>query len=129
LEICRTHTSVNGESDEKTKMTDNPSPIKKYVPDYHVTGKVCPVPIVWNNMYNLMLKLQRVRKIEEKPPHPLVLHGWYSSDEKKKIRFSEMIEYSEKYNLDTSIQSFINKLSDDDWFFGDPLLGTEDEWT
>lgn len=91
--------------------------IQKYVPDYGKTNKVCPIPSVWNGMYKLMLSLQRLRNIEETPPHPLILHGWYVSDDKKRVRLFEMLEYSDRHELDYAIMKFFEKLSNDDWYF------------
>jgi hypothetical protein len=75
---------------------------------------VCPNPIPWNNIYQLLHKVwHSCGAVGEPPPVPLILGGWiYNNDLQKLERWHATIEWATRHRL----QHIIGMLSTDDWY-------------
>ena len=50
--------------------------------------KVCPNPIPWNNVFNKLSEFANDHENLSKPPVPLILGGWVSTNDLDKKAFS-----------------------------------------
>jgi len=89
---------------------------------------ICPLPIIWNDMYKLMVREIHTREsnwvvdtIYEKygTPPPLVLNGWnFSNDDEKKERFLEHLNIANKNGKLGLIKNFLMKVKPEDFYYG-----------
>lgn len=76
--------------------------------------KICPMPIVWNDLYERALKHAARNKISIRPPVPLVLSGWYfSNDQEKMDRWKEFVAWAEENRY----RSLVTNLSEADFYY------------
>ena len=79
-----------------------------------ITGRICPLPTVWNKLYKIMCK----DIIDKEIPKPLILGGWnLSSDFEKNIRFREHLQLID-FESDNRIKNFVLSMEKDDWYIG-----------
>ena len=77
-------------------------------------NRVCPYPIYWNEMYELI-----VGKESNELPLPLILAGWWmSEDEEKSSRVLMHLEYAEKNGTLGKVDKYLSGLADDQWYVG-----------
>ena len=89
---------------------------------------ICPLPIIWNDMYKLMVREIHTREsnwvvdtIYENygTPPPLVLNGWnFSTDDEKKERFLEHLNIANKNGKLGLIKNFLMKVKPVDFYYG-----------
>ena len=78
--------------------------------DYVSKGKICPEPIKWSEMYNMLPDKNKV-------PLPLILAGWWgTSDIEKIFRFKEHIEIASKQGVLDEVDTFLRNLETEDWY-------------
>jgi hypothetical protein len=77
---------------------------------------ICPMPHVWNEIYNNLLRVWRSKKESiSKPPIPLILGAWQEPHIMKILRWKETIEWAEKHGY----SYLIPELSEEESYFGD----------
>ena len=97
----------------------------KFIEEKHI---ICPLPIIWNDMYKLMVReihtkesdwvVDTIYKKYGTPP-PLVLNGWnFSTDDEKKERFIEHLNIANKNSKLGLIKSFLMKVKPEDFYYG-----------
>ncbi|HMS42795.1 MAG TPA: hypothetical protein PKE69_21375 [Pyrinomonadaceae bacterium] len=90
---------------------------------------ICPIPKVWNEIHQKLVKAVESEKNAQlpKPPTPLILNGWiFSSDKEKSLRWKETINWAKQYGF----ESLILKLEPDEIYFGNPedTFNSGDHW-
>ncbi len=79
---------------------------------------ICPQPMKWNALYQMLPDTKRVGHASE-PPAPLILAAWWeASDEAKKNRFLEHLKWAEDHGCMAEVLSFLRGLRHEDWYSG-----------
>lgn len=83
-------------------------------------GRVCPVPLRWNELWSMLPGRHRVGNGWE-PPAPLILAAWEETPALLKIvRLREHIEYAAEKGILPQVDQFLRALPESDWaHFGD----------
>jgi hypothetical protein len=80
-------------------------------------NRVCPQPQLWNKLWEKLKDKERVGSAGWNPPVPLILAAWWdSSDNSKKQRLIEHLNWAEKKGQLDEIGSYIYKLTEEEWF-------------
>jgi hypothetical protein len=78
-------------------------------------NRVCPKPIKWNDLWNLLKNKKRNRN-SWIPSLPLILAAWdFTSDFSKKERLIEHLKWAEEQNQLDEIFQYLNALNESDW--------------
>ena len=95
------------EPSEKTKLIN-------FIND---NNRVCPQPQIWNKLWEMLKDKERIGVAGWKPPVPLILVAWWdSSDNAKKQRLLDHIEWAEKKGQLFEIADFIYQLKEEQWY-------------
>jgi hypothetical protein len=79
-----------------------------------INNRVCPKPMIWNELYKLMCKDLTEKNISK----PLILAGWnFSSDIEKRNRFIEHLRLVD-FNSENKIKTFVLNIREEDWYKG-----------
>ncbi len=74
--------------------------------------KICPQPNRWHRVHQALLTACRGENINELPPIPLILNGWFfTSDLEKADRWAETVRWAERYGL-----SDLTTVPAEDWY-------------
>ncbi len=81
-------------------------------------GRVVPHP--WARLWDLLDgKIQKPNGSWE-PPLPLILDGWYySNDSEKRSRFLEHLEWAVSRGQTDVVLRFLESLAADEWYYGE----------
>jgi len=80
-------------------------------------NRICPQPQVWNKLWEKLKDKERVGSAGWSPPVPLILAAWWdSSDNSKRQRLIEHINWAEKKNQLDEIASYLYKLNEEEWY-------------
>jgi hypothetical protein len=75
-------------------------------------NRICPKPMVWKELYEIMCKDLNENNI----PKPLILAGWnFSSDIEKRNRFIEHLKLID-FNSENKIKTFVLNIREEDWY-------------
>lgn len=76
--------------------------------------KICPTPQIWNTVYNQLVEYSQKHICKpSEPPIPLILAGWaFSSDDEKKLRWENTVEWAE----DNGCSEILDSIQDDDFY-------------
>jgi len=78
-------------------------------------GRVCPVPMKWNDLYQLLPGTHRVGNGWE-PALPLILGAWdHASNLEKMLRLEEHIIWADKHGALEKVTAFLHGLHETDW--------------
>ena len=78
--------------------------------------RVCPMPMLWNDLYEMLPYKRRVGNGWE-PPLPLILAAWWDTPAlPKMLRLAEHIEWAEKHGCLNQVASYLRNLREEDWF-------------
>ena len=78
-------------------------------------GRVCPQPNKWSELWQMLPQRQRVGSGWQ-PPSPLILAAWWeASDEQKRDRLANHIQYAAEHSFLMEIDQFLRQLSDGEW--------------
>lgn len=78
-------------------------------------GRVCPNPLRWKELWEALPERQRVGRGWQ-PPQPLILGAWWhTSDDAKRRRLSEHIEWADARGALEVVDAFLRGLSESDW--------------
>lgn len=78
-------------------------------------GRVCPQPMRWNELYNILPDCRRKGGGWE-PALPLILAAWDTPISLKKLRLREHLEWAESHGCLQQVYDFIVGLSEEDWY-------------
>lgn len=82
-----------------------------------MNNRVCPQPIKWNELFNLLKNKQHKPSGGYEPGAPLILAAWYEAEPLFKMaRFKEHIEWAANQGQLEQIEVFIKSLKEEDWF-------------
>jgi nitroreductase len=77
--------------------------------------RVCPQPMIWNRLWDLLLDRRRVGMGWE-PPLPLILAAWWvASDSQKRSRFHEHLRWASEHGAIEFVANLITNMTPDDW--------------
>lgn len=78
-------------------------------------GRVCPMPMRWNELWELLPDRQRVG-LGWEPALPLILAAWHdASDSSKFARFKEHLDWAEAHGALEEVSALLDRLGDDEW--------------
>ncbi len=78
-------------------------------------NKICPMPIKWNELYQLLENTQQIG-VGYEPPIPLILGAWHNtSDYQKQNRLKVHIEWAKEHNQLDDIGSYLRSLKKEEW--------------
>ena len=79
--------------------------------------RVCPMPALWNQLWEMLPERRRVGAAWE-PPLPLILGAWsIASPREKRQRLVEHIEYSAQHGALEEVDRFLRELASEDWLY------------
>lgn len=79
------------------------------------SGRICPLPQAWNQLFNLLPDKRRVGNGWE-PPLPLILAAWdHSSDLEKRERFLLHIRWAADHGALDRVNQFIRAIPPSGW--------------
>lgn len=82
-------------------------------------GRVCPQPIPWNQLWEMLPDRHRVGSGWE-PPVPLILAAWhFTSDAEKRERFHLHLRWAADHGAIESVATFLNTIQPGDWLTQD----------
>lgn len=80
-------------------------------------NRVCPLPTLWNDMYELLPDRKR-RGPGWEPPPPLILGAWHETPALLKVlRLAEHLQWAGNHGALESVSGFLRGLSEDEWFY------------
>ncbi len=80
-------------------------------------GRVCPQPMRWNEMWEMLPGRKQTAEGGWQPPLPLILGAWWASGiPAKRARFQEHLRWAEANGALARVRAFLEGLSKDDWF-------------
>ena len=83
-------------------------------------NRVCPQPMLWNQLWELLPDRKRVG-MGWQPPLPLILAAWWDTPALfKQIRFLDHIQWAFDHNVLGKADQYLRSLSEDQWYhFGE----------
>lgn len=82
-------------------------------------GRVCPKPIKWNELWEMLPERRRAGAGWE-PPLPLILAAWWDcSAKEKQDRLELHLRYAAEHGALKNIEQFLYSLKPDEWVYGD----------
>lgn len=79
--------------------------------------RVCPQPLCWNELWELLPNKKRVGTGWE-PPLPLILAAWHhTSDEEKRQRLHLQLQWAEYHGVLDEAITFLESLPPADWHY------------
>lgn len=86
-------------------------------------GRVCPMPILWTELWKTLPDLRQKDTGGWEPPPPLILAAWYdTSANDKRDRLKLHIEYAVKKGVLDKIDKFLRELKLDQWAYGNGTM-------
>ena len=83
-------------------------------------NRVCPQPRVWNKLWEKLKDKERVGTAGWNPALPLILAAWWdSSDNSKKQRLIDHINWAENKGQLAAISNYLYKLTEAEWYHRD----------
>lgn len=79
-------------------------------------GRICPMPMFWNDFYEMLPDKKRVGDKWE-PPTPMILGAWHGTPGFiKQLIFITQIEYAASHNFLNKADNYLRSLTEDQWF-------------
>ena len=77
--------------------------------------RVCPQPMVWNRLWELLPNRRR-SGIGWEPPLPLILAAWWeTSDSDKRNRFHSHLRWASEHGAIEPIANLLSNMKAEDW--------------
>jgi len=90
-------------------------------------GRVCPMPILWNELWKMLPDAKKKASGGWDPPLPLILAAWWDTTaEEKRQRLLEHIKYAQSHGALDKVDSFLRSLKLDQWAYGDGTMKWEE---
>lgn len=78
--------------------------------------RVCPKPLHWQKLYNLLTEKKGRSGI--KLSSPLILAAWWgTSDRQKMQRLQEQIKWASDHGCLDTVYDFLRDLTDEEWYY------------
>jgi hypothetical protein len=78
-------------------------------------GRVCPMPSEWNRLWNMLPECPP-RAGDREPWPPLILSGWWASnDAEKATRLAYHIQWASDHGALERVDSFLRRLPIESW--------------
>jgi hypothetical protein len=78
--------------------------------------RVCPLPPLWNRLWEMLPDRTRVGAGWQPPP-PLILAAWHDTPAMlKKLRLAEHIHWAAQHGALELVGKFLRDLREEDWF-------------
>ena len=84
-------------------------------------GRVCPLPMPWSELHQMLPNLRRLPSGGCIPPNPLILAAWSDPPSAKRSRLREHILYAADHGALDKVDIFLRGLPDEQWFKENPL--------
>jgi hypothetical protein len=82
-------------------------------------NRVCPVPPLWNQLWNILPNRRQTPSGWE-PPLPLILAAWDDTTAiSKMLRLEEHLDWAAKHGALEVVTQFLQGLDEADWFHVD----------
>ncbi len=93
--------------------------IEDVVSEANKNKRVCPQPMKWNELYEMLPNKKRNGSGWE-PSLPLILAAWWDTPIfAKKLRLREHIEWASEHGCLDTVYAFLTNLEEDEWYHGD----------
>ena len=80
-------------------------------------NRVCPQPMLWNQLWELLPDRKRVG-LGWQPPLPLILAAWWeTTDQDKQQRLLEHIHWAYDHGVFETINQHLRSLSENQWHY------------
>jgi hypothetical protein len=77
-------------------------------------GRVCPLPSLWNRLWEMLPDRTRVG-VGWQPP-PLILAAWHDTSAMlKMLRLAEHIQWTARHSALESVRNFLHGMREEDW--------------
>ena len=81
-----------------------------------MNGRLCPQPMVWNRLWEMLLGRHRVG-LGWEPALPLILGAWWDSTGlEKNLRFLEHLEWAYNQGCLKAVDSYLRSIGEGEWF-------------
>jgi len=78
-------------------------------------GRVCPQPMVWNRLWELLPNRRRLGAGWELPL-PLILAAWWeASDSEKRSRFHSHLRWASEHGAAAAVAHLLSSMKPEDW--------------
>ena len=93
--------------------------IEQAIVEAEKNDRVCPQPIRWNELYELLPNRHR-KGAGWEPAIPLILDGWWNSNiGEKQLRLREHLEWAEAHDALDQVFEFMKGLPEEEWYHGE----------
>jgi hypothetical protein len=76
--------------------------------------RVCPIPKLWNELHEIAVEADINDSLP--PPLPLILGGWYESENSEKSnRLTELIQWAYENNVGDVVWAYLRSLKENEW--------------
>ena len=81
-----------------------------------MNGRLCPQPMVWNRLWEMLLGRHRVG-LGWEPALPLILGAWWDSTGlEKNLRFLEYLQWAYNRGCLKAVDSYLRSIGEGEWF-------------
>jgi hypothetical protein len=78
-------------------------------------GRLCPVPMRWNALYQMLPETRR-KGLGWEPALPLILAAWWeASEDQKQERLIEHIRWARDHGVLDVVAKFLHSLPESEW--------------
>lgn len=103
-------------------MTLTDAPLSRLLSYCCESGRVCPQPQRWNELFQ-MLPATRQVGVGWEPSLPLILAAWWeASDGQKRERLSEHVRWANDHGALDRVADFLYSLPPTEWHYEEPRL-------
>ncbi|WP_319526676.1 hypothetical protein [uncultured Desulfosarcina sp.] len=93
--------------------------IEKAIEEASKNNRVCPMPMRWNQLYELLPNRRR-KGAGWEPALPLILAAWHDTPSLfKALRLKEHLEWDASHGAIDQVFGFLVSLSESDWYHYD----------
>jgi hypothetical protein len=98
-----------------TEMLDDNPQLVSLLDYVKADGRVCPMPIRWQELWEMLPGRER-RGMAWEPPAPLILGEWWSTPSFAKVeRLAEQIRYAHTHGVLAEVDGFLRGLPEAEW--------------
>lgn len=110
--VCRLERGPLGRKGMETNMAESVEILIAYSSE---GGRVCPLPIFWNELWEMLPHRRRVG-VGWEPPPPLVLAAWAeTTPDAKRARLHEHFQWAFQHGALDDVAKLIRSLTEDQW--------------
>jgi len=100
--------------------------IRALIEYVQANGRVCPLPNLWNKLWEILPERTQKPNDGWEPSLPLVLAAWRDTTaEQKRERLIHHIEYAASHGALDKVDKFLRCLPPDQWAYGDGITDWE----